>query len=373
MHFSYSESIFNLVVLGIHIFVQIAAASLIYVKHHAPQDRSWRYIILFFIISAVGSIAEMIMMTSRTAVLDYYKILHPTIIIPGFAIYTLVFCYITEIINPRWLTFKRALVIFLPSIILAGYVSYYVFQGEVVNIYSITNLKAIWRTPNVLARIIFASIYIPYSFMLIGFRFKWRNPQTQKYIDMLILYAILLCISYIFSRVLQTFPGYIIHSFLYLLITITIVYTEHYERLHIPLESIRTYYDQPEVPSNTQLTINNVAQNLRDLMNNPAVWKDPELTNDKIVHLVATNRTYIQLATKQMGFANLTDMLHRRRVEYICEELRKDPHAVIQDLFYDAGYRSRATAWRHFTNIVGYTPTEFIQRNITPPPVILYK
>ena len=120
MHFSYSESTVNLVVLGIHIFVQIAAASLIYVKHHAPQDRSWRYIILFFIISAIGSIAEMIMMTSRTAVLDYYKILHPTIIIPGFAIYTLVFCYITEIINPRWLTFKRALVIFLPSIILAG-------------------------------------------------------------------------------------------------------------------------------------------------------------------------------------------------------------------------------------------------------------
>ena len=366
MNFSYSDSIFNLVILGIHIFVQVAAASLIYIKHHGPQDRSWRYIILFFVISAVGSVAEMILMTSKTALLDYYKLLHPTIIVPSFAIYALLLCYIIEIINPRWLTLKRAVVIFLPSVILAGYVYFYVFQGNLVNIYSITNLKALWSTPNVLARIIFVSIYLPYSLMLIAFRFKWKNPQTQKYVDMLVLYAILLCVSYIFSRGLQTFPGYIVHSFLYLLLTITIVYTEHYERLHIPLESIRTYYEQPEVPNNTLITVNAVAQNLRDLMDSPKVWQDPELSADKIVKLAGTNRTYVQHAAKQLGFANITDMLHRRRIDYICDRLRQDPNSNIQDLFWDAGYRSRATAWRHFTNIVGRTPTEFVKR-LAPP------
>ena len=367
MHFSYIDSIYNLIILGIHVFVQLAAAVLIYIKHHEPHNRSWRYIFAFFIISTIATVGEIFMITHNTVALDYYKILHPTIIIPGFYIYVLLLCYVIEIIHPRWLNFKRAAILFLPSTVLALYVLYYVHIGEITDIYSISRLTAESTTPNVLARIIFAAIYIPYSIILIIIRFKWKNPRIQKYIDVLVLYIVLMGASYIFSRGLQTFAGYIIHELLYLLLTITIIYTEHYERLHIPLESVRTYYQQPDILDNTMITVNVVAHNLRELMNDPTVWQDPELTADKVVKLVGTNRTYIQHAARQLGFANLSDMVHRRRIDYICECLRKDPNANIQDLFWDAGYRSRATAWRNFTNIVGCTPTEFVARNTTPP------
>jgi AraC-like DNA-binding protein len=368
MHFSYIDSIYNLIILGIHVFVQLAAAVLIYIKHHEPHNRSWRYIFAFFIISTLASVGEIILMTHNTVPLDYYKILHPTIIIPGFYIYVLLLCYIIEIINPRWLNFKRAAVLFLPSAVLALYVMYYVYIGEITNIYSISRLTTEITTPNVLARILFISMYMPYAIMMIVMRFKWKKPRIQKYIDVLILFVVLMGVSYIFSRGLQTFEGYIIHELLYLLITITIIYAEHYERLHIPLESVRTYYQQSDILDNTMITVNVVAHNLRELMNDPTIWQDPELTADKVVKLLGTNRTYIQHAARQLGFANLSDMVHRRRIDYICECLRKDPNANIQDLFWDAGYRSRTTAWRHFTNIVGRTPTEFISRNTTPPP-----
>ena len=367
MHFSYIDSIYNLIILGVHVFVQLTAAVLIYIKRHEPQDRSWRYIFAFFIISTIASVGEIIMMTHNTVPLDYYKILHPPIIIPGFYIFMLLLCYIIEIINPRWLNFKRAAILFLPSAVLALYVMYYVHIGEITNIYSISRLTTEITTPNVLARILFISIYMPYAIMMIVMRFKWKKPRIQKYIDVLVLYVVLMGASYIFSRGLQTFEGYIIHELLYLLLTITILYTEHYERLHIPLESVRTYYQQSDILDNTMITVNVVAHNLRELMNDPNIWQDPELTADKVVKLVGTNRTYIQHAARQLGFANLSDMVHRRRIDYICECLRKDPNANIQDLFWDAGYRSRATAWRNFTNIVGCTPTEFIARNTTPP------
>lgn len=367
MHFSYIDSIYNLIILGIHVFVQLAAAVLIYIKHHEPHNRSWRYIFAFFLISTIATVGEIFMITHNTVALDYYKILHPTIIIPGFYIYVLLLCYVIEIIHPRWLNFKRAAILFLPSAVLALYVMYYVYIGEITDIYSISRLTAESTTPNVLARILFISMYIPYAIILIIMRFKWKKPSIQKYIDVLVLFVVLMGASYIFSRGLQTFEGYIIHELLYLLLTITIIYTEHYERLHIPLESVRTYYQQPDVLDNTMITVNVVAHNLRELMNDPTVWQDPELTADKVVKLVGTNRTYIQHAARQLGFANLSDMVHRRRIDYICECLRKDPNANIQDLFWDAGYRSRATAWRNFTNIVGCTPTEFVARN-TPPP-----
>lgn len=367
MHFSYIDSIYNLIILGVHVFVQLTAAVLIYIKHHEPHNRSWRYIFAFFIISTLASVGEIIMMTHNTVPLDYYKLLHPPIIIPGFYIYMLLLCYIIEIINPRWLNFKRAAVIFLPSAVLALYVMYYVYIGEITNIYSISRLTTEITTPNVLARILFISMYIPYAIIMIVMWFKWKKPRIQKYIDVLVLFVVLMGASYIFSRGLQTFEGYIIHELLYLLLTITIIYTEHYERLHIPLESVRTYYQQPDILDNTMITVNVVAHNLRELMNDPNIWQDPELTADKVVKLVGTNRTYIQHAARLLGFDNLSDMVHRRRIDYICECLRRDPNANIQDLFWDAGYRSRATAWRHFTQIVGRTPTEFISRNTTPP------
>ena len=192
MHFSYIDSIYNLIILGVHVFVQLTAAVLIYIKHHEPHNRSWRYIFAFFIISTLASVGEIIMMTHNTVPLDYYKILHPPIIIPGFYIFMLLLCYIIEIINPQWLNFKRAAILFLPSVALALYVMYYVYIGEITNIYSISRLTTEITTPNVLARILFISIYMPYAIMMIVMRFKWKKPRIQKYIDVLVLYVVLM-------------------------------------------------------------------------------------------------------------------------------------------------------------------------------------
>jgi AraC-like DNA-binding protein len=101
-------------------------------------------------------------------------------------------------------------------------------------------------------------------------------------------------------------------------------------------------------------------------MADPDIWKDSEINGDKLARLAGTNRNYLQQAAKELGFTGLTEMIHRRRIDYVCEQLRIDPTASIQDLFYDAGYRSRTTAWRHFSDIVGCTPTEFVERNIKP-------
>ena len=95
---------------------------------------------------------------------------------------------------------------------------------------------------------------------------------------------------------MQYFVGYIIHEVFYLMISVFIIYAEHYERLHVPLEKVRDYYAAAETPESTQQTINHVAQKLQKLMDQPDTWKDPELTGDEIVHSVGTNRTYIQLA-----------------------------------------------------------------------------
>ena len=364
MHFNYSTSIINLILLGIHIFVQLAAAILMYIKQHNPHNRSWRYIFLFFVVSAVASTVEIALVTNQSFDPESYKLLDPLINIPGFYIFALLLCYVIELLRPHWLSFKQVLLLFLPSLLCAGAVLAFVAKGDITQLHSIDELRMHIAEPNVIARLVFLSIYIPYSIYLIVLRLRTQPNHASKHYDSLILLTTLLCVSYIFSRGMQLYLGYITHEILYLLLSVTIVYFEHYERLHIPLEKVRDYYIWNQLPHTTQSTVNTIAQTLQQLMDDPAVWQDSELTGDMIVHLVGTNRTYIQQAAKQLGFANLSDMINRRRIDYVCQQLRKDPNTPVQTLFFDAGYRSRTTAWRHFTTIVGCTPSEFVERHV---------
>ena len=363
MHFTDSTSIINLIILGIHVFVQLAAAILIYIKQHEPHNRSWRSIFLFFAISAIASTVEIALVTSQSFKPDSYKLLDPLINIPGFYIFAILLCYIIELLRPHWLNFKRLLILFLPSLICACVVLFFVIKGNITNLCSVSELSAHLAEPNVIARLVFLCIYLPYFIYLIVLRLRSKPTHAGKYYDTLVLLTTLLCISYVFSRGLQLYLGYITHEILYLLLSVVIVYFEHYERLHVPLEKVRDYYTWDQLPHTTQTTVNSVALALQRLMNDPTVWQDSELTCDKVAHLVGTNRTYIQQAAKQLGFANLSDMLNRRRIDYVCQQLRKDPNIPFQTLFTDAGYRSRSTAWRHFTAIVGCTPSVFVERH----------
>ena len=367
MNFTYLTSTLYLVILGIHVFMQLAAASLIFIKHHTPNNRTWYYIFVFFAVSAISSIIEMVMAFENTNILESYKLFSPIIIIPGFYIFFLIWCYIAELMRPHWLTVKRTILILLPSLLVAIPIVVLSAMSEISNIYSTAQLRAHISEFNVYIRIAFVALFLPYCIGLISMRYKHENPAIQKYIDLLIICLVLMVGSYIVSRCMQYFVGYIIHEVFYLMISVFIIYAEHYERLHVPLEKVRDYYATAETPETTQQTISHVAQKLQELMDEPEIWKDPELTGDKIVHSVGTNRSYIQLAAKELGFESLSDMLHRRRIDYICQCLLTNPNANVQNLFYDAGYRSRATAWRHFTKIVGHTPTEFIKIGKYPP------
>ena len=367
MNFTYLTSTLYLMILGIHVFMQLAAASLIFIKHHTPNNHRWYYILTFFAASAIASVIEMVMALENSNILESYKLFSPIVIIPGFYIFFLIWCYIAELMRPHWLTIKRTILILLPTLLVAIPIVVLSAMSEISNIYSTVQLRAHISEFNVYIRIAFVALFLPYCIGLICMRYKHKNPEIQKYIDLLIICLVLMVGSYIASRCMQIFVGYIFHEIFYLIISVFIVYAEHYERLHVPLEKVRDYYASAETPETTQQTISHVAKKLQELMDQPEMWQNPELTGDEIVHSVGTNRTYIQLAAKELGFNSLSDMLHRRRIDYICQCLLTNPNANVQDLFYDAGYRSRATAWRHFTKIVGHTPTEFIKIGNYPP------
>ena len=368
MHFSYITSIINIATLAIHAFLMFAAATLIYIKHNnAAYERSKSLIFAFFFSSAVVATGEIVIILRTNVFLDHYQMMPlQTIIMSSALFFTLMF-YLVEVLRPFWLNLKRLLIILFPWLILVGIALYMHYTYGLTTIYSLSKLQKYITTPDVIVRVaITASLFFYTLWLMYICCFTKRYHPTRPMIRVTMITLLLMTITFFFSRGLQIFWAHMVHEGLYIVITILIVYVEHYERLHIPYEAIRTYYT-PSIevaPSTTQEVINHLSITLCNLMEDPKVWSDPNITRDDIAHLAGSNRTYVNQAAKLLGFESVTDMLHKRRIEYVCERLREEAHANLQEVFYDAGYQSRTTAWRHFSNIVGCTPTEFIEKTV---------
>ena len=361
-------SIMHIATSWAHVFLSLAAAILLFIKHHTPKERSQWYIVTFFAISAVAACVEVFVILKTQRTLDNNHLFDPRLILTGACTLSFLIIYYLDLLRPNWLHLKRYFLIFLPDMVALIIVIICLFRGNILHIHALSDMHTAWGSIDFIARFALSILPLIHVFWLMSLCMRghagYKCPRIMMRGTMLISAA--LCITFFLSRGLNLFAAYMAHEVIFITLAVMLIYVEHYERLHIPLEKVRKYYVENQIPNTTEVTVSQAAERLQSLMADPDIWKDSEITGDKLARLAGTNRTYLQQAAKELGFTGLIEMIHRRRIDYVCEQLRIDPSASIQDLFYDAGYRSRTTAWRQFSNIVGYTPTEFVERNIKP-------
>ena len=361
-------SIMHIATSWAHVFLSLAAAILLFIKHHTPKERSQWYIVTFFAISALAACIEVFIILKTQRTLDNNHLFDPRLILTGAYTLSFLIIYYLDLLRPNWLNLKRYFMIFLPGIVALIIVIIGLFRSNILHIHALSDIHTAWGSIDFIVRLALSILPLIHVFWLMSLCMRghagYRCPRIMMRGTMLISAA--LCITFFLSRGLNLFAAYMAHEVIFITLGVMLIYVEHYERLHIPLEKVRNYYVENQIPNTTEVTISQAAEQLKSLMADPDTWKDAEINGDKLARLAGTNRNYLQQAAKELGFTGLTEMIHRRRIDYVCEQLRIDPNASIQDLFYDAGYRSRTTAWRHFNEIVGYTPTEFIERNIKP-------
>ena len=361
-------SIMHIATSWAHVFLSLAAAILLFIKHHTPKERSQWYIVTFFAISALAALIEVFVILKTQRTLDNNHLFDPRLILTGACTLSFLIIYYLELLRPHWLNLKRYFIILLPDILALFIVILGLFRGNILHIHSISDMHSAWNSIDFIARFALSILPLIHVFWLMSLCMRghagYKCPRIMMRGTMLISAA--LCITFFLSRGLNLFAAYMAHEVIFITLGVMLIYVEHYERLHIPLEKVRKYYVENQIPNTTEVTVSQAAERLQSLMADPDIWKDSEINGDKLARLAGTNRTYLQQAAKELGFTGLTEMIRRRRIDYVCEQLRIDPNASIQDLFYDAGYRSRTTAWRNFSDIVGCTPTEFVERNIKP-------
>lgn len=93
-------------------------------------------------------------------------------------------------------------------------------------------------------------------------------------------------------------------------------------------------------------------------MDQEELWKDPGLTLSRLCLLLHSNKTTISTQYRIHGTSFLEDV-NRRRIDYVKKRLQAKTDLTLEELFYEAGFRSYTTGWRQFRLRTGMFPTAF--------------
>ena len=272
--------------------------------------------------------------------------------------------YPISVLRPEWLTTRNAFFLFLPIAILA--VVYFLFLERWTPVPSSQELWANAGKPDVLVRLVALFGMIPYCFIpfLLPYSFR-RSSATFKWILNYSLGLFVICGTHIFFTLTQYAPLFIAMPLLVSAFFFLSLEFELFERLRPGKEEAPEHTSLPHYSTLPQNEAEGEPEGLWPrivrLMDEEEVWRNPDLTLVSMSHLCATNVTYLNREIQQQTGGGFKEMLNKKRVADVAAQLKAQPDLDIQAAFFNAGYRSRTTAWRNFKEIIGQSPAEFKQ------------
>jgi AraC-like DNA-binding protein len=270
--------------------------------------------------------------------------------------------YPIEVISPGWLKPRRVFILFLPLMI---FVLIYIFSlwagvtytehKSLMEMFPLSDRFEIWFRLFIIAFIIMTVpiiYFIPYS----G---KYNNTDRiwiRKY-------ELTLSINIIAYLLVLTVDNIIIHtSYYYISVgcSLYIVYMELFVRLinkRVPIEADVQFpqSNKPALKSRNELLL----ENLDTYMQETSAWRNPDLTLGALASALCTNRTTLAKVIQEGGYTNYTLYINNLRVNDFIKSVTSNSSVNFQEAFFDAGFRSRATALRHFRQLTGMIPSEY--------------
>lgn len=266
------------------------------------------------------------------------------------------FLYPLEVINPIVSRTKVYALLFSPLLLL-------VFVGMCAGIeYTpILTYDDLWMHLgefNVWFRLFTLIVMLFYAFSLFLVPYDWRRSSADR--KFIMTYAWGFCLIGVLHFSIQFTHAYILvllHQVAWMAFFFGVAHYELKERLII-LSSKKVVANPVFAsfgPVNDELWVK-----IMEVMEENEGWRNPDMNLSFLTQRLFSNRTYVNEAFKRYSGMTFSEYITKRRIDYVAEELKRHSTANIQELFVDAGYRHRSTAWRHFRELKGVSPTEFV-------------
>lgn len=368
--------------------VEFAAAGFMFAKHRRQPDRSRLFIAIFFLLSALSAVW---IFAERITGHEYVggTIMDMDYVILGFVVYFLLLLYPIEVLRPHWMTWRRSLKLLSPwAFLVLCLVAVNIFKP--LELYSASEILPNIGSTDVFLRVLLSLIFIPYGLWTCFMQYNWKESSApRQQLRGIVGLSMIMTVTFSCTCIFDARWLEYVHIFLYLLLTYSILRLELVVRFRVPKSAVQetetaedagdkvalvdeTEDDTPvQSPLNSQTAevgekqagvgpVSSVIARLEVIIRETDVWQNPDMSVGELCNLVGTNANYLQKAIKEMGWQSYSDMINRKRIDYVCQELSTGEVKNIQDVFYRAGYRSRVTAWRNFTAITGVSPVEWV-------------
>lgn len=247
--------------------------------------------------------------------------------------------------------------LFVPAILMT---LPHLFGMEFIELYSWADFTRNLTQPDVIIRLLGILIAIVISTLLIILPYNWRHSSADfKWIIRVTLMSQGITVLYI----LALFTTQDIYIDLHLLWTsFTTIYFARFELTVRILPSAKS-----ETMENNEVPIADIINRTQDLwtnidyiMDHNQIWRNPDTTVETLSRDIGTNRIYVADSIREHTGLTFNDYMNRKRATFMADQLRQDPNQDQKSLFYDAGFRSRQTAYRNFVKFIGCSPSDFV-------------
>lgn len=331
-------------------------------------DRSRRF--LCYTWCLLGILFLLRLLTTQFGLVIAGRVLSPENLLGGVYTIILLYLYPMEAINSGWLTRKRLLLLFLPAVVMT--ILFMLFRLEFRELESFHDLLENIYEFNVWIRVVILFMAIlPYTLMLFLIPYNWMKSRVyNRWITLYTLKIQLIGLLYIIFMLTGSLLVSAIHIMVFMYLVVTITYQEIFDCF----ESSSTNNNNSNVSLDLSAAVvetelvqvvdeskNPLVAQLCKLMDDSAVWKNPDLTLPELAMLLNTNRNYLSKAIQEAGYKNFADIINRRRVIEFMRLADAGEVISIQETFFSVGFRSRETALRCFKKYTGMLPTDYVR------------
>lgn len=275
--------------------------------------------------------------------------------------------YPIEVISPGYLNFRRIVKLYSPWLVLALVYCICLQAGIIFKPYhslfemlpEVTEFQVWFRL--LLSMLVFAPVL-----------FIFTIPYTRRYNNTnrtwILKYTITFTVNILAYMIVLSFDTLIIKTVYYYVsagCSIYIAYMELFERL-IEQRSLSTGNidvpspDNPSAPAETlSVRRNSLCEKITLHMKLTCDYRDPDISLNMLAASLCTNRTTLSCALHELGYVSFSAYINSLRIEEFIQRVRSKESTNYQDIFYDVGFRSRATALRNFKQYTGKTPSEY--------------
>ena len=333
----------------------IVCGILLWKRRKEPNDHSRTIQAVFSWISAIFTLTFIMRTWQETTTADgaFFEPEHTFVPI---LMQMTFFLYPLEVIRPTIGRAKVYVLLFTPLILL---VSVGMCAGiEYTTIYTYADLWQHIREFNVWFRLLTLTVMLFYCFSLFLVPYDWRKSSADK--KFIMFYSCGFCLIGILHFSIQMSHAYwlvLAHQIVWMAFFVLITYFELRERL-LPSES----WTMPETNDSAPVSEEKgLWDRIITTLDNEEKWREASLNLNTLSDYVKSNRTYVSDAVKQNTGLTFNEYINQRRVNYIVEQLNRNPETSLPKLFAYVGYNQRTTAVRNFRKITGVTPAEFIE------------